>query len=79
MQKRKFAGKRAGGVSLPELLDELELALAGTPARTSVCRALSDLNPRLGSASGKIAARASRSTSPRRRRQTTVESLPFFS
>jgi hypothetical protein len=33
MQKRKFAGKKAGGGSLPELLDELELALAGTPAR----------------------------------------------
>jgi hypothetical protein len=38
MQKRKFARKRAGGVSLPELLDRLELALTGTPARMSVCR-----------------------------------------
>ena len=79
MQKRKFAGKRAGGVSLPELLDQLELALTGTPARTSVCRALSDMNRWLGSASGKTAARASRSGSPRRRRQTAVESLPLFS
>ena len=79
MQKRKFAGKRAGEVSLPELLDQLELALTGTPARKSVCRALSDLNRRLGSASGKTAARASRSASPRRRRQTAVESLPLFS
>jgi hypothetical protein len=79
MHKRKFARKRAGGVSLPELLDQLELALAGTPARTSVCRALSDLNRRLGSTSDKTAARASRSASPRRRRQTAVETLPLFS
>ncbi len=79
MHKRKFARKRAGGVSLPELLDQLELALAGTPARTSVCRALSDLNRRLGSTSDKTAARASRSSSPRRRRQTAVETLPLFS
>lgn len=79
MQKRNFAGRRAGGGSLPELLDELELALTGTLARTPVCRALADLNRRLGSASGKIAARTGRSTSPRRRRQTTGESLPLFS
>ena len=78
MQKRKFAGKRAGEVSLPELLDQLELALTGTPARTSVCRALSDLNWRLGSASGKTAARVRRSASPRRRRQMVAESLPLF-
>jgi hypothetical protein len=43
MQKQEFARKRAGEVNLPELLDQLELALAGTPARKSVCRALSDL------------------------------------
>ena len=79
MQKRKFARKRAGGVSLPELLEQLELALAGTPARTSVCRMLSDLNRRLGSATGKTAARPGRSASPRRRRQTAVETLPLFS
>ncbi len=79
MQKRKFARKRTGGVSLPELLDQLELALAGTPARTTVCRALSDLNRRLGSASGKTVARPGRSQSPRRRHQTAVESLPLFS
>lgn len=79
MQKRKFARKRAGEVNLPELLNLLELALTGTPARTSVCRALSDLNRRLGSASGKTAARASRSASPRRPRQTAIESLPLFS
>lgn len=47
--------KGSGGKSLPELLDQLELALAGTAARTSVCRALSDLNRRLGSATGKTA------------------------
>ncbi|SFU24044.1 hypothetical protein SAMN05192563_1024114 [Paraburkholderia aspalathi] len=58
MQKREFVRKRSGEVNLPELLDQLELALAGTPARKSVCRALSDLNRRLGSASGKTAARA---------------------
>ena len=79
MQKRKYARKRAGGVSLPELLAQLELALTGAPTRASACRALSDLNRRLGSTSGKTAARASRSTSPRRRRQTAVESLPLFS
>jgi hypothetical protein len=79
MQKREFVRKRAGEVNLPDLLDRLELALTGTPARASVCRALSDLNRRLGSTSWKTAARPSRSTSPRRRRQTTVESLPLFS
>ncbi|MGF7000148.1 hypothetical protein P3T25_008537 [Paraburkholderia sp. GAS32] len=79
MQKRNFARKRAGGASLPELLDRLELALTGAPARTSVCRALLDLNWRLGSTSEKTAARTSRSASSRRRRQTTVESLPLFS
>jgi hypothetical protein len=79
MQKRKFARKRVGEVSLPDLLDQLELALTGTPARTSVCRALSDLNRRLGSGSGKTAARAIRSVPSRRRRQMNAESLPLFS
>ena len=79
MQNRKLARKRAGEVSLPELLDQLELALTGTAARTSVCRALSELNQRLGSATGKTAARASRSASPRRRRQPAVETLSLFS
>jgi hypothetical protein len=79
MQKRKFTRKRAGEVNLPELLDRLELALTEMPARTAVCRALSDLNRRLGSTSEKTAARTSRSTSPRRRRQTAVESLSLFS
>lgn len=78
MQKRTFARKRVGEVNLPELLGLLELALAGTPARASVCRALSDLNRRLGSASGKTAARASRSATPRCRRQTVVDTLPLF-
>ncbi|NPT62486.1 hypothetical protein [Paraburkholderia elongata] len=62
MRKRKLARKRAGEVNLPELLDRLELALTGTPVRMSVCRALSDLNRRLGSTSDKTAARTSRST-----------------
>ncbi|MGF6902635.1 hypothetical protein P3T22_003914 [Paraburkholderia sp. GAS348] len=44
MKKRKFARKRAGEVSLPELRGRLELALIEVPARISVCRALSDLN-----------------------------------
>ena len=70
MQKRKFARKRAGGVSLPELLDQLELALAGTRARKSVCRVLSDLNRRLSSASWKTAERACRAVSPRCRPQS---------
>jgi hypothetical protein len=37
-----------------ELLDRLELALADTPARTSVGRALSDLNRRLVQLAGKL-------------------------
>jgi hypothetical protein len=79
MQKRRFAGKRAGEVSLPELLDQLELALTGTPARMSVCRALWDLNRSFDSISGKTAARASRSVPSRRRRQMNAEALPLFS
>lgn len=79
MQKRTLARKRSGGMSLPELLSQLELALAGTLARTSVCRALSDLNRRLRSATGKTSARACRTASPRHRRQPVVESLPLFS
>jgi hypothetical protein len=76
VEKRKFARKSAAEVNL---LDRLELAMTGKPARTSVCRELSDLNRRLGSTNEKAAARPSRSTSPRRRRQTAVESLPLFS
>jgi hypothetical protein len=79
MQNRKLARKWAGEASLPELLDRLELALTGMPARTSVCSALSDLNRRLGSASAKAATRTSRSVPPRRRRQAVAESLPLFS
>ena len=78
MRKRKFAGKTTGGSSLPELLNRLELALAGMPDRTSVCKALSDLNKRLGSA-GEHPVRTGRSAVSRRRRQTAVESLPLFS
>ncbi|WP_175153840.1 hypothetical protein [Paraburkholderia ultramafica] len=61
-----------------ELLDRLELTLTEIPARTSICKALSDLNRRLGSTRGKPAARASRPASPRRRRSAVVESLPLF-
>jgi len=79
MKKRKFARKGAGEVSLPELLDRLERTLTEMPARISVCRALSDLNRRLGSTNGKAAARTGRTTPSRRRRQSAVESLPLFS
>ena len=79
MQKRKFSRAGAGEASLPELLDQLELTLAGTPVRVAVCRALSDLNRRLGSASGKAAAMPIRSKPPRHQGQHAVESLPLFS
>jgi hypothetical protein len=79
MQKRKFAQKRADDVSLPELLDRLELALTGAPARLSVCQALSDLNRHLGSACEKTGARTRRSAPTRRRRKMVVESLSLFS
>ena len=79
MGKRKFEGKMTGESSLPELLNRLELALAGMPDRTSVCKALSDLNKRLGSVGEQAPARSNRSTAARRRRQTAVESLPLFS
>jgi hypothetical protein len=79
MQNWKLARKRIGEVSLLELLDRLELALTGTPARRSICRALSDLNRRLGSASTKATRWTSRSVSMRRQRRRAVESLPLFS
>jgi hypothetical protein len=46
---RKSARTRAGEVSLPDLLNRLELALTGIAPRTSVFRALTVLNRRLGS------------------------------
>jgi hypothetical protein len=79
MRKRKFARKGAGEASLRELLDRLEQALTEMPARTSVCRALSDLTRRLGSASDKATARPCRSNPARRQGQPAVESLPLFS
>jgi hypothetical protein len=79
MQKRKLARKRAGEVSLPELLDRLELALTAIPARTSLSRALSDLKRRLGSVSEKSTVPTRRSMSMQARRQTVVESLQLFS
>jgi hypothetical protein len=57
MQQRQLARKRAVELGLVELLDRLELALAAMPARTSVCKALADLNRRLGSVGQKPAAR----------------------
>ncbi|MFM0013551.1 hypothetical protein [Paraburkholderia sediminicola] len=38
-----------GELGLPQLLNRLELALAGTPDRTTIWKALSDLNERLAS------------------------------
>ncbi|WP_301773089.1 hypothetical protein [Paraburkholderia sp. SECH2] len=76
MKKRKFARTREGEVSLPELLDRLELALTEVPPRMSDCRVLSDLNRRLGSTNEKAAAWAGRITPSRRRCQCAVESLP---
>jgi len=70
-----------GESSLPELLNRLELALVAMPDRTSVCKALSDLNKRLGSVGESTPARTCRSAASRRQRQrqTAVESLPLFS
>jgi hypothetical protein len=79
MQQRKPARTSAAEVGLVELLDRLELALTKMPARISVCKALSDLNRRLGSSRGQPAARTGRPVSPRRRRSAVVESLPLFS
>lgn len=79
MRKRKFAGKMTGESSLPELLNRLEAALVAMPDRTSVCKALSDLNKRLGSVGEYVPARTCRPAASRRQRQTAVESLPLFS
>jgi hypothetical protein len=80
MHKRKLARNLAGEASLPELLDRLELTLAGVPAGTSVCKALFDLNRRLGSSGGHVAARSRRAApAPRRDRMAAAESLSLFS
>ncbi|CAE6861760.1 hypothetical protein R75465_07702 [Paraburkholderia aspalathi] len=79
MRKRKFERTGAEEASLRELLDRLEQALTEMPARTSVCRALSDLTRRLSSASDKTAARPSRWNPARRQGQPAVKSLPLFS
>ncbi|SEF00817.1 hypothetical protein SAMN02787142_6454 [Burkholderia sp. WP9] len=79
MRKRKVAVKMGGASSLPELLSRLELALVGMPDRKSVCKALLDLNRALGSVGETAPRRSSRSTHPRRQRQTAVESLSLFS
>jgi pilus assembly protein TadC len=69
MRKRKIARTTATEPGLQELLDRLELALIDLPARAPVGKALTDLNRRLGSDSGKAV---------ERRRRTAVESLPLF-
>jgi hypothetical protein len=80
MHKRKLARNQAGEASLPELLDRLELTLAGVPAGASVCKALFDLNRRLGSSGGYMVARRRRAApAPRRDRTATAESLSLFS
>ncbi|PRY07947.1 hypothetical protein B0G73_10340 [Paraburkholderia sp. BL25I1N1] len=81
MRKRKFAGKMTGESSLPDLLNRLELALAGMPDHTSVCKALSDLNRRLGSPGEQASVRSGRPTASRRPRprQMAMQSLPLFS
>lgn len=73
MEKRKLARKRAGEGSLPDLLDRLELALKWMPDCAPVCKALSDLNRRLGAVSEISIAPT------RRRRQSGMESLPLLS
>jgi hypothetical protein len=78
MQKRKFARRWAAEVSLPELVDRLELALTEVPPGACVFKALSALSHRLGSASGPGAEQKRRSGASRRARHTSVESLPLF-
>lgn len=77
MPNRKFVRERARETSLPEMLTRLELASTGIPARKSVCRALLEVNKRLGSVGGKAFVSTNRSASPRRR-QSAAESLPLF-
>jgi hypothetical protein len=79
MQQRKLARKRAGEGSLPELLDWLELALIGMPDRGHVCKALSDVNRRLGSVSEISTARTRRPALARRRDNSGIESQPLLS
>jgi hypothetical protein len=79
MQKRKVTRSRAGEVNLPELLDHLEQALTEIPPRTSVFRALSVLNRRLGTTNQKTGARKSRSRVSRHPPVTATESFPLFS
>jgi hypothetical protein len=79
VQKRKLARKRAGEASLPEVLDRLELALIGMPDRAQVCKALSEVNRRLGSVSKISAGRTSRPAPARRRDKSGIESLSLFS
>jgi hypothetical protein len=79
MEKRKLARRWAGEVSLPELVDRLELALTEVTPGASVFKALSVLSLRLGSPGETGAVQKSRSGVSRRARHTAVESLPLFS
>lgn len=80
MQMRKLANVSAAAGGLVELLDQLELALADSSPRKPVCKALFDLNRRLGTGvTDKPPARAKRTASARRERRVVVESLPLFS
>jgi hypothetical protein len=73
MQKRKFARRWAAEVSLPELVDRLELALTEVPPGACVFKALSFESPSWLGAEQKR-----RSGASRRARHTSVESLPLF-
>ncbi|CAD6554288.1 hypothetical protein LMG28140_05469 [Paraburkholderia metrosideri] len=82
MQKRKLvrAGAATGG--LVELLDQLELALADLPPRAPVCKALLELNRRLGTGANVntlVRTRQARTGSARRAPRAAVESLSLFS
>lgn len=80
MQMRELANPNAAPVGLVELLDRLELALTHSSPRTPVCKALFDLNRRLGTDTlGTAPVRRKRAVARRRERLVVVESLPLFS
>ncbi|WP_074772084.1 hypothetical protein [Paraburkholderia fungorum] len=80
MQMRKLANVSAAAGGLVELLDQLELALADSSPRKPVCKALFDLNRRLGTdLTDRPPTRAKRRASAQRGRRAVVESLPLFS
>ena len=77
--KRESTRKSASGRSLPEPLDQLELALKMLPERPSPRSELSDLNRRLSQVSARLSARTVRRVPTRRRPQPGAETLPLFS